>query len=386
MFTKIKDNIEKLLEPVKSVPVGSYQFQGKISGQLPYRLNLRVESNGTGILILNASTVLHLNRSATEYAYYMIQQTPIEQAAQEVSEKYAISADEMKHDFADFCAQLDTIIHTPDLDPVTYLDLERVEPYSRKLSAPYRLDCALTYQVSENASPDSAPTYRVKRELTTQEWCTILEKVQQVGIPQVVFTGGEPTLRSDLPALISKCEELGIVSGLLTDGLRFIEKSYMKTILNSGLDHIMLLGAPAEDRFWKSLKNLMDDDIAVTVHLTLTSENLEELLQSLPKLAAAGLHSLSLSASEPAMDKKLRKLQDQAISQGLSLIWDLPVPYSQFNPITAELKSGGKRMAKGAGNAWLYVEPDGDVLPAQGINRVMGNLLTDPWSSIWKKR
>ena len=386
MFTKIKDNIEKLLEPVKSVPVGSYQFQGKIGGQLPYRLNLRVEPNGTGILILNASTVLHLNRSATEYAYYMIQQTPIEQAAQEVSEKYAISTDEMKHDFADFCAQLDTIIHTPDLDPVTYLDLERVEPYSKKLSAPYRLDCALTYQVSENASPDSAPTYRVKRELSTQEWSTILEKVQQVGIPQVVFTGGEPTLRSDLSALISKCEELGIVSGLLTDGLRFVEKRYMKTILNSGLDHIMLLGSPAEERFWKSLKNLMDDDIAVTVHLTLTSENLEELLQALPKLAATGLHSLSLSASEPAMDKKLQKLQDQAISQGLSLIWDLPVPYSQFNPITAELKSGGKRLAKGAGNAWLYVEPDGDVLPAQGINRVMGNLLSDPWSSIWKKR
>ena len=72
--------------------------------------------------------------------------------------------------------------------------------------------------------------------------------------------------------------------------------------------------------------------------------------------------------------------------QGLSMVWDLPVPYSQYNPIDLELKNGGNRMKKGAGNAWLYVEPDGDVLPAQGINRVMGNFLTDPWSSIWKKR
>ncbi len=386
MFTKIKDKFEKLIEPVKPVPVGSYQYQGKKDDQLPYRLNLRVEPNGEGILILNASTVLHLNRTAAEYAYHLIQKTPIDQVAQEVAEKYEISPDEVKHDLADFRAQLETIIHTPDLDPVTYLDLERVEPYSKKLSAPYRLDCALTYRVSEGAAPDSAPTYRVKRELTKDEWFTILEKVQQVGVPQVVFTGGEPTLRPDLSDLISKCEGLGIVSGLLTDGLRFSDKRYMKTILNSGLDHIMLLGAPGEERFWKSLQNLIADDIAITVHLTLTHDNLEELQQALPKLAADGLHSLSLSVADPNLEKTLSKIQDLAIAQGLSLIWDLPVPYSQYNPITMELKSGGKRLAKGAGNAWLYVEPDGDVLPAQGTNRVLGNLLTDPWSSIWKRR
>jgi organic radical activating enzyme len=386
MFTKIKDKVEKILEPVKAVPVGSYQYQGKRGDQLPYRLNLRVEPNGDGILIINASTVLHLNRTAAEYAYHMIQQTPIDQAAQEMAEKYAISTDEINHDFADFRAQLDTIIHTPDLDPVTYLDLERVEPYSKKLSAPYRIDCALTYRMSKGTPEEDAPTYRVKRELTKEEWFTILEKVQQAGIPQVVFTGGEPTLRSDLPDLIAKCETLGVVSGLLTDGLRFADKLYMHSILNKGLDHIMLLGAPADEHFWKSLKNLMEDDIAVTVHLTLTAQNLEELQQALPKLAASRLHSLSLSSTDPGLEKALQKLQEQAIAQGLSLVWDLPVPYSQYNPIALEMKNGGKRMAKGAGNAWLYVEPDGDVLPAQGINRVMGNLLTDPWSAIWKKR
>lgn len=386
MFTKIKDKVEKLIEPVKPVPVGSYQYHGVKGDRLPYRLNLRVEPSGEGILIINASTVLHLNRTAAEYAYHLIQNTPIEQAAQEVADKYDISPEEMKRDFADFRAQLDTIIHTPDLDPVTYLDLERVEPYSKKLNAPYRLDCALTYRLSEGATQDDAPTYRVKRELTKEEWFTILEKIRQAGIPQVIFTGGEPTLRSDLPDLVAQCEKLGIVCGLLTDGLRFANKGYMRSVLNKGLDHIMLLGTPRDDRFWKSLKNLMDDDIAVTVHLTLTSEDHSELEEALPKLAATGLRSLSLSASDPHHEKHLQKLQEQAIAQGLSLVWDLPVPYSQYNPVNMELKSKGKRMAKGAGNAWLYVEPDGDVLPAQGINRVLGNLLDDPWSSIWRKR
>ena len=39
---------------------------------------------------------------------------------------------------------------------------------------------------------------------------------------------------------------------------------------------------------------------------------------------------------------------------------------------------------KVAGRAWLYVEPDGDVLPTQGVNRLLGNFLRDPWEKIWK--
>jgi len=39
----------------------------------------------------------------------------------------------------------------------------------------------------------------------------------------------------------------------------------------------------------------------------------------------------------------------------------------------------------GAGKAWLYVEPDGDVLPAQGMaDQVLGNLLKDGWEKIYK--
>lgn len=386
MFRKIQDAFDNFLSPVKPVPVGSYQYQGTQDSQVPFRLNLRVEPNGEGILILNASTVLHLNRTAAEFAYHLIQQTPIDQTALTISERYDISVEDARKDIEDFIARLDTLINTPDLDPVTYLDMERVEPYSKKLSAPYRLDCALTYRVSEKASQTAAPVERVTRELNQAEWCSILEKAQSAGIPHVVFTGGEPTLRDDLPALIAKTEQLGIVSGLLSDGLRFSEKKYMQSILNTGLDHIMLLADPQEKRFWKALANLIPQDIAVTVHFTLTKTDRAEAVHTLQKLAKADVHSLSLSAEDINTQEELNDLQNNAVDLGFSLVWDLPVPYSQYNPIALELQQGGERLAKGAGNAWLYVEPDGDVLPAQGINRVMGNLLKDDWFSIWKKR
>jgi MoaA/NifB/PqqE/SkfB family radical SAM enzyme len=63
----------------------------------------------------------------------------------------------------------------------------------------------------------------------------------------------------------------------------------------------------------------------------------------------------------------------------LDLVWDLPGPYSNRNPISLELES----QHKGDGRAWLYIEPDADVLPAQGIDTILGNILLDPWAQIW---
>ena len=67
----------------------------------------------------------------------------------------------------------------------------------------------------------------------------------------------------------------------------------------------------------------------------------------------------------------------------MNLIWDLPVPYSTLNPVSLETQMDAQ--PEGAGRAWLYVEPDGDVLPTQGYNKVLGNMLRDPWEKIWQQ-
>ncbi len=53
-----------------------------------------------------------------------------------------------------------------------------------------------------------------------------------------------------------------------------------------------------------------------------------------------------------------------------------------FNPV--DLETELIEQIEREGIAWLYVEPDGDVLPAQGVNRVLGNILSDNWDQIWK--
>ena len=78
----------------------------------------------------------------------------------------------------------------------------------------------------------------------------------------------------------------------------------------------------------------------------------------------------------------MQAARQKAAELGLRLVWDLPVPYSRQHPVAVEAGEFGENLPDGAGNAWMYVSPDGDALPAQGIKRVLGNWLTDEWTTI----
>jgi hypothetical protein len=367
---------------VRPLPTGVYHKQD-IQDNKPYRVHLRLRPDGSGIFILNASTVLQLNPTAAEYAYHFIRGTEPEQAVKEIASRYRVSKDVARQDYQDFVDKIETLISTPDLDPVSFLDFERAVPHSAELLAPLRLDCALTYRLREDSNAEYAPTKRVDRELTTDEWRTILDKAWQAGIPHVTFTGGEATLRDDLPDLIAHAEKNGQVCGLLTDGLRLIDKEYRDLLLQTGLDHILFLLQPENEKSWLALEKVMPEDIFVTVHLTLNPENIGNAEDILERLAKLEVKSLSLTSSEASLSHRFDLIRDKAANLGLTLKFDLPVPYSSANPVVYEAKES--TIPEGAGKAWLYVEPDGDVLPAQGYSdQVLGNLLRDDWKTIYK--
>lgn len=370
---------------VQPLPAGVYHLQAPPDAQRPYRLHLRLGPDGSGVLIVNAATVLHLNPTAAEYAYHFVQGTPPEEAARQIASRYRVSKGMALEDYQDFAGRIQTLVTTPDLDPVSFLDFERVVPHSTDLTAPLRLDCALTYRLPPGATAEYAPTKRVERELSTDEWFTILDKAWGAGIPHVTFTGGEATLRDDLPTLIARAEQNGQVCGLLTDGLKLADAKYLDGLLQTGLDHLLFILQPANPASWGVLEMLLPQDIFVTVHLTLTQGSAQDAAATLQRLAGLGVRSLSLSSSDPAFDDLSKDLQGQAADLGLALSFDLPVPYSADNPVA--LETGADDVPSGAGRAWLYVEPDGDVLPAQGMTgQLLGNLLRDEWARIYPPR
>ena len=378
---RIQHLIQRIFPPAQPLAPGIYHYQAPADAPSPLRLHLRIDPDGEGVLIVNASTVLRLNQTAAELAYHLVKETPEAEIGTQMAARYRIQPEVALQDFRDLKQRLDTLIHTPDLDPVGFLGFERAAPNSSAVLAPYRLDCALTYRLTAPPGRDLAPVDRVKRELLTEEWQAILQKAWDAGVPHAILTGGEPTLRPDLPELIAFTEKIGMVCGLLTDGLRLTDRTYLQQILQAGLDHVMLLLDPTQEQSWEAVRDLVVADISTTVHLTVTSKNAEGIPALFDRLVQMQIKQLSLSTDDPALKDKLTSLRHLSAEKGLTLIWDLPVPYSSFHPVALELAEGEE--TDGAGRAWLYVEPDGDVLPAQGVNQVMGNLLTDPWETIW---
>lgn len=381
-MTSIREAIRRRFGQIQPIPTGIYHYQAPPYADFPYRLHLRIEPSGDGILIIDASTILHLNQTAAEYAYHLVNETPLEGVVKQIAGRYQISKERVRSDFQDLKERIFALIDFPDLDPVSYLEFERDAPYSGEISAPYRLDCALTYSLPQGADSEAAPTKRVDRELSSEEWVTIIDKAWHVGIPHIVFTGGEPTLRKDLPDLISHAEANGQVTGLLTDGIQLADPAYLNTLLQTGLDHLMVTLNPQNKKVWKALEIILPQDLFTTVHITITQENADQVPKILDQLKMIEVNAVSLSNRGPELDAVLQDARDKAAEIDLPLVWDLPVPYSSRNPVALETVEDA--VPDGAGKSWLYVEPDGDVLPAQGVNQVLGNFLRDGWDSIWK--
>jgi hypothetical protein len=383
-MTTLLKPFQRLFTRKHAIPAGIYHYQAPPDDPRNYRLHLRLEEDGGGVLIVNAATILHLNQTAAEYAYFLVQNADADHVASQMAARYRVDREQARQDYLDLAGRIQTLIETPDLDPVTFLDFERQKPFSGHIMAPYRLDCALTYRLGEQAPVDSAPIERVSRELTTDEWNRILDKAWQAGIPHVVFTGGEPTLRDDLPDLIAHAEANGQVSGLISDGLRIADDPYRAVLLQTGLDHLMIVMRPENETSWEAVEECMEDDLFLAVHLTITPENRAQIPGWLERLASLGIHEISLSQSDPSLANELQSARDRIATLGLDLVWNLPVPYSDLHPVA--LETAITDTPEGAGRAWLYVEPDGDVRPTQGAEPILGNLLNDPWEKIWKTK
>ncbi len=123
------------------------------------RLHLRVDPDGSGTLVINAAAVLYLDRVAVDYLrLYLgfVKEPPksgtiAENVALQMSKRYRVHRKKAEEDFA---ALLEKVFGVAKGDRCPFSDygIERVDPFSRPLRAPYRIDCALTYRCQPYAN------------------------------------------------------------------------------------------------------------------------------------------------------------------------------------------------------------------------------------------
>src|SRR3990170_518937 len=230
--------LKKLLSRPQ-IPTGRYTYRGKgkFAGMA---LQLRVESGGRGVMVINANTVLHLNETATAYAYHFMQGMPERDVLRKVRRMYRVSNPKAKDDYEKLVYTISTLAGTEKVDPVSFLHVEKEEPFTYHYSAPLRMDLALTFKCQNDCVHCYAGGPHETPELNTQQWKQVIDSLSEIGVFTVTFTGGEPTLREDLPGLLLYAQNNGMVTGLITNGRRLKDKAYVDVLEKSGLDFVQI--------------------------------------------------------------------------------------------------------------------------------------------------
>lgn len=404
----ITDRVKGWFEPHRPIAAGIYHYQTPPDAPQQFRLHLRVEKDGRGVLLVNAAKVLHLNQTATEHVKHLIEGRTADHAAREFARRYHVSRETA---YADYEQLRDTIWAIAqsgeEVCPVTYLDVDRIEPMSTQLSAPYRMDLALTYRCQNDCPHCYVGRPRDFPEMPADQWKSVIDRCWELGIPHVTFTGGEATLRPDLVELIQYAQNVGVVTGLQTNGRKLQDRVYLNQLLTAGLDHVQITlesHDPAiHDRMvgaegaWQEtvegVKAAVAADVYMMTNTTMTTENVGGIEATIDFAASLGVptfgcNSLIYSGAavcvgngipEGELAPILERVKEATRRNHMRLIWYTPTQYCELDPVGMELGVKGCTAAKYN----MCVEPNGDVIPCQSYYVALGNILHDPWETIW---
>lgn len=390
------------------IPQGRYTYRGrdKFAG---LALQLRVEPNGLGVMVINANTVLYLNETATAHAYFFMQGMTTERALKKIRRMYRVNKKTAKKEHEKLIYTVSTLAKTEKVCPVSFLDVKSVEPFTQRFSAPLRMDLAVTFRCQNNCVHCYAGGPHETAELSTEQWKEAINRLHGIGVFILTFTGGEPTLREDLSELLLYAQNKGMVTGLVSNGRKLKDKAYVQRLEKAGLDFVQITleshkakiheSMTAAKGSWKEtvtgIKNAVQSQIYVTTNTTLSKHNAADFLETLDFLkelgvAAFGCNSLIYSGKGSRISEEfalpletlnelLPKIRDKANQLGLKFLWYTPTQYCRLNPV--ELGLGVKSCTAAMIN--MCVGPNGDVYPCQSYFESLGNILKDEWQKIW---
>lgn len=374
------------------------------------RIHLRVESDLNAILWLNGNESFYLNESAALFTWLVFHQKNDEESARIIKIHFGKDNPEAVSDYLAFKPLIQDVFDgKAGADELCESGIDLITPFSKIPDAPYRMDLALTYGCNNNCAHCYNESGRKKKGFGLEEWKQVLDRVNEIGIPHVVFTGGEPTMVPFLPELVAYADQLGIVSGLNTNGRLLKSETLAKKLAAGSLDHVQVTLESAEPEIHDAMtgaKGAWEETVAgirmavkhhihINTNTTLLTQNatVEKINELSDFLSSLGVKTMGLNALiysgkgkgvESGIDvKRLSELLEAAKSaaerNGQRLLWYTPTLYCEFDPAAAEVGFKSCSAAKYS----MCIEPDGDVLPCQSWYEPVGNILSDSWNDIW---
>lgn len=300
----------------------------------------------------------------------------------------------------------------PDME-IGYISMGE---YAEKMQAPHRMDLMVSAMTKEGKwhcnqkcvhCYAAGQVYGEEEELGTQAWKIIIDKCKEAMIPQLTFTGGEPTMREDLIELIEYSK--WFVTRLNTNGIK-LSKEYCEELYKASLDsmqitfysgnediHNDLVGAKQYKNTVEGIKNALEAGINISINTPLCTKNRDyvETLQFLHDLGviyvtcsglittgnAATEQSANLQLKKDELKKILKEAVEYCYANGMEISFTSPGWIEK--EFFAEL--GINAPTCGACLSNMAITPGGHVVPCQSwlSGNVLGDMIEDEWAEIW---
>jgi radical SAM protein with 4Fe4S-binding SPASM domain len=374
------------------------------------RLHLRLQTDGSATLLVDVTEAIHLNPTAAALAQAALDGKPLRHAMATLRGRFhGTRRADPQSEAERIYALVEHLRTTTDRCPTCgLLGVDRTLPFSAAVSAPYKADLALSYDCNNACRHCYNPPARMQGlVLGLPQWRRVLRRLSAVGVPHVIFTGGEPTLVPHLPALVRDAEQLGLLSGINSNGRRLADRTFARTLYQAGLSHVQITveshrrdvhnamtAADSFDETIAGITNSLAAGLHTITNTTLTQQNADQAVETVDFLHRLGLRTFAIngmiysgrgqSFGEAIAAERLAgvllSVRDRALALGMRLLWYTPTPYCQLSPL--ELDLGPRRC--NAAEYSICIEPNGDVLPCQSYYTAAGNILRDPWQRIWQ--
>ncbi|MCR5432506.1 MAG: radical SAM protein [Lachnospiraceae bacterium] len=378
--------------------------------------------NGQDIIPVNYSWAILLNEFIKEVNKYHgreVSDADVENILENTcnSVKKVFPFTSKKHFRDDIRTMMETFKQVAYGEEVTTdIGYMNIGDYADSMTAPHRMDLMVS-AMEKNGCWNcnlccihcyaAGQTQSNEAELSTQQWKDVLDKLRNIGVSQVTFTGGEPTMRSDLFELIAHAK--WFVSRLNTNGIK-LTPEYCKRLCESELDsvqitfyshkkdvHNKLVGADHFDDTVAGIENALNAGLSLSVNTPLCTLN-RDYVDTLRFLKEKGVNYVTCSglittgnalkdASEKLQltEKEIREVlaaaADYAYANGMEISFTSPgwIENSFFEEHALSTPNCGACLSN------MALTPGGNVVPCQSwlSGKPLGSFLTDDWETIW---
>ena len=300
--------------------------------------------------------------------------------------------------------------------PDEKIDYIRIGDYAPNMRAPHRMDLmvsAMTKGGKWNCNQQCVHCYAAgqelaeEKELSTEEWKQIIDRCRDAWIPQVTFTGGEPTMRDDLCELIAHAS--WFVTRLNTNGVR-LSTELCRKLRQASLDsvqitfysddakiHNRLVGADQYEQTVAGIENALAQGLGVSVNTPLCTLN-RDYVKTLQFLHEKGVLYVTCSGLIQTGNAREEASEELQLSRDeIRQILRDAVAYCHANGMEISFTSPGRIESAffeelgiatptcGACLSNMAITPGGTVVPCQSwlSEKTLGNMLKDDWDQIW---